>query len=218
MEPVLVKFRMTSPPILIGPDATIGEAAVLMARRRVRRLLVVDMPNKRGRLEGIVSLHDVARAFPSDLNPLSVAAADGPRIPIHEVMSRRPHTVEPTTSLAAAAQIMNDQKIGALPVVSRGIPVGVITESDIFRAIVEMTGLRHPGTTITLARRSDEDPMDIIRAALSAGLQLESFFSMGLRGRRTVTLRTRGRATAAAVEMLRTGGHAILAVEPPIDG
>lgn len=215
MSLVLVKLWMTSPVITVGPNATLGEAALEMSRRRIRRLIVVDPTDKRGRLLGIISLHDVARAFPPDLNPLSAAAGDGPRVPIHEVMSHSPATVDPMDALTDAARLMNDEKIGAVPVTVRGIPVGILTESDIFRAMIEMSGIRREGTTILLELGADEQAMDVVRAADRAGLRLESFYTMRVHGKRTVTLRTRGLAAAAAVDMLRSG-RVVLEVEPPV--
>jgi CBS domain-containing protein len=51
---------LTAPPVIIGPDATVAEAARLMLSRRVKRLPVVG---KSGRLVGIISRTDVLRVF-----------------------------------------------------------------------------------------------------------------------------------------------------------
>ena len=44
------------------------------------------------------------------------------------------------TTLGAAAKILSDHKFGALPVVDRGKLVGIITTSDLLRALQEMAG------------------------------------------------------------------------------
>ena len=72
---VLVGMWMTRDPVTAAPDIRLTEAALLMMRRRVRHLPVT----RDGRLVGIISRHDVARAYPTDVNPFS-AVADAPHI------------------------------------------------------------------------------------------------------------------------------------------
>jgi len=57
---------------------------------------------------------------------------------VEEIMTRNVVTVAPDTDLAEVAQLMIDRKIGGLPVVEGGQVVGVITESDVFRALVRL--------------------------------------------------------------------------------
>lgn len=211
---MLVKLWMTAPPITISPNASIGAAALEMSRRDIRRLLVVD-PKSPGRLSGIVTLSDVARAFPPDLNPLSAAAGAAPEVPVRQVMSTDVHSVTPTTTIADAAFELRRRKVGALPVTLEGAPVGIVTESDVFRAIVEMSGVRRPGTSVTL-RLSDQDtPMSVARDAEGAGLDVQSFFCMTVDGRPTLTLRTPGRIRVDALHRLVGVGRSLLDVQPP---
>jgi len=72
--------------------------------------------------------------------PLAIADALG-RLKVYEVMTERPLAATPETSLREVALLMIEHKIGGLPVVSNsGDVVGIITESDIFRAFVGMLG------------------------------------------------------------------------------
>lgn len=208
---MLVKFWMKAPPITLPPDATVGRAAEEMARRHVRRLLVVD---SRARLRGIVSLLDVARAFPPDLNPLSVDAGRAPPIPVRKIMTSSVVTTEPTTPIASAARVLRTKKVGALPVVTGQTPVGIITESDIFDAFIEMSGVRRRSTAITLVLSPDATPMDVARIAEQDGLEIESFFCTVSDGARTMTLRVPGRVHADTVESLYAHGWKILDVHP----
>lgn len=210
-----MKLWMTSPPVTLAPDATIGEAAFEMGRRHIRRLLVVDHKSEKDRLQGIVTLTDVARAFPPDLNPLSAGAGAAPPIPVREVMSRTVYTVTPTTTIADAAFELRQRKVGALPVLLNGEPVGVVTESDVFRAIVEMSGVRRPGTSVTLRLAEGETPMEVALDGREAGLEIESFFCMTVDGRRTITLRTPGRVRVDALQALGVRGRTLLDVQPP---
>jgi acetoin utilization protein AcuB len=55
-------------------------------------------------------------------------------------MAANPTTIEPEAPIEAAACIMSRQKIGGLAVVAEGRLLGVITESDLLDAFVELTG------------------------------------------------------------------------------
>jgi CBS domain-containing protein len=53
-------------------------------------------------------------------------------------MTHNPYTVRPDTSVLQAARLMLKHKVGGLPVVDdEGRPVGIITESDIFRMLID---------------------------------------------------------------------------------
>ncbi len=122
---MLVAMWMTRDPATIRPTTSIADAAMEMARRRFRHLVVTAKPGPSGVL-GLVSLHDLARAFPPDLNPLSAAGiSQGPQRTVGEIMTRDPLTVAPDTPLEVAARLMLERKFGALPIVrdmgSRGL-------------------------------------------------------------------------------------------------
>ena len=72
----------------------------------------------------------------------SIAAVDAlakrVQLTAADLMARNPRTTAPDAPLESAARIMRDHKIGALPVLSAHALVGLITESDIFRAMVEV--------------------------------------------------------------------------------
>lgn len=131
----LVRDWMTPDPITISPTTTLPEARKLMLEYRVRRLPVID----RGNLVGIVTLGDVRAAGASNVSAISVFDLNYilAGLSIDQIMTREPVTVAPEDELTEAAQRMLDHKVGALPVVSAGKLVGIITESDIFRALVQ---------------------------------------------------------------------------------
>ncbi|MCI0393747.1 MAG: CBS domain-containing protein [Chloroflexi bacterium] len=135
MKQQLVKEWMTKDVVTIEPGTTLPEAHRLMRERRIRRLPVV----KNGRLVGIVTRGDIRGAEASDATSLSIWELNYllARLKIDEIMTRNPVTVSPETTIGAAAQVMLDNKISGLPVVEDGRVVGIITESDIFRLIVD---------------------------------------------------------------------------------
>jgi acetoin utilization protein AcuB len=60
------------------------------------------------------------------------------RMTVHQVMSRDPKTITPDATLIEAARTMLERKISALPVIEGSHLVGIVTESDIFRAFVKL--------------------------------------------------------------------------------
>jgi len=83
-------------------------------------------------------LGDIREASPSSAISLSIYELNYllSRLTIDEIMTRDPISIEPDTSIDAAARLMLERKIGGLPVVEGGKVIGIITESDIFRLLV----------------------------------------------------------------------------------
>lgn len=121
-----------------------------MQERKFRRLPVVDA---KGKLVGIVAERDLLYASPSPATSLSVWEMNYmlSKIKIERLMSREIVTTTPDTVLEAAAHLMVVHRIGGLPVVEEGQVVGIITETDIFKALVAMFGGGESGLRLTLA-------------------------------------------------------------------
>lgn len=140
MKQELVRRWMTPDPITIDPNNNLVDAHALMRDNNIRRLPVV---NKNGELVGIVTLGDVREASPSDATSLSVWELNYLllKLRISEIMTRDPITVYTSDTIAEAANLMLENKVSGLPVVEpTGKLVGIITESDIFRLVVENWG------------------------------------------------------------------------------
>jgi acetoin utilization protein AcuB len=60
------------------------------------------------------------------------------------------YTIEPDKTVERAAQIMNEHKIGCLPVIEDGTVAGIITESDLLDALQEMLGMPETGVRVTV--------------------------------------------------------------------
>lgn len=135
MKKNVVRDWMTSAPVTIEPKVTLPEAQKLMKDRRIRRLLVVN----RGRLVGIVTQGDIRGAEPSEASTLSIFETHYllAKLTVEKIMTWEPVTISPDASIRQAAQLMLEHKIGGLPVVDNDKLVGIITESDIFRVLVQ---------------------------------------------------------------------------------
>lgn len=131
-----VRDWMSQPPICVSDSTTLPEARRLMHRHRVRRLPVVDSD---GRLVGIVTEGDINRISDSHVHDMRQynlyhRVAD---LPLRDFMTRNVITVGPDEPVIAVAQLLLHHRIGGVPVVEEGRVIGVITESDLFRRMVE---------------------------------------------------------------------------------
>lgn len=136
MKCEMVRDWMIPDPITVGPETTLPQAHRLMMEHSIRRLPVV----KDGRLVGMVTLGDLRGAEPSGATSLSIWEVNYllSQLHVEEIMTPRPYTVSEDATLGEAAQMMLAHKISGLPVVDEGGDiVGIITESDIFRMVVQ---------------------------------------------------------------------------------
>ncbi|MDQ4078829.1 MAG: CBS domain-containing protein [Chloroflexota bacterium] len=139
-----VRDWMTPDPVTIGPKTTLPEAFKLMKEFNIRRLPIVHQ----GDLVGLVTWGNVRQASPSDATTLSIWELNYllSQLTIDEIMSRRVFTVKPTDTIHEAASQMFEHKVSGLPVVEDGEVVGIVTESDIFRMIVQQWDRAEEGT------------------------------------------------------------------------
>jgi CBS domain-containing protein len=139
MHSYLARDVMTSPAISVRWDVSVLEASALMEEKDIRRLPVVDEDEV---LIGIISDGDVREAL-SIYNVTNPYAPDQDEIllAVDEIMSTPVFAVGPEEHLRTVVQLMLDHKIGGVPVVDDDRhPLGVITESDLFRLMLEEWG------------------------------------------------------------------------------
>ena len=136
-----VRQWMRAPVTTIGPDTPVRDATARMRAQGIRHLPVVD---GRGRLVGIVTDRDLRQVvFDAALLGRAGEEADalGER-PVREIMTWGVVTVTPATDLRAAASIMRERRLGALPVVDGGRVVGILTEHDLVHALLAVLRAR----------------------------------------------------------------------------
>jgi CBS domain-containing protein len=143
LSALAVSDYMTPNPIVIEPEESLMRALEIVRLRGVRRLPVTAG----GMLVGLVTEGDLKRAEPSTLTDSEV---DFNRVmeetPVTRIMIQNPVTTTAETPLLEAAEILLNTKYGALPVVAKGHVVGILTDNDLIRALVdalrEATGAR----------------------------------------------------------------------------
>jgi CBS domain-containing protein len=119
--------HMTARVFRVAPQEPIRAAWRLMREKQIRHLIVVEADL----LRGILSDRDLLAAITWEAaGPLGIQDQVG------QIMSKRIATLERDASLAVAAQCMIDCKIGALPITDHGNLAGIITETDLMKAMV----------------------------------------------------------------------------------
>ena len=146
---MLVKDRMTPNPITVTTETSLKEALELVRSKPFRHLPVLD---KDGKLVGIVTEKSLVYASPTATTTLSVFEVDYilSRTKIGQVIQGEVVTVGPDLPIEEAARVMIDHRIGCLPVVEGDKLIGIISDTDIFRVLVEGLGGGHPSLRITI--------------------------------------------------------------------
>lgn len=139
---MLVRDYMTRKVVTMRPLDNARDARELMSRLRFQQLPIVA----RGKLVGIVTDRDLRDAFPAaTISHLGSQIDEFTRkITLESIMSSNVLTVEAGSAIADAAEILRDNRIGALPVTEGGKLVGILTRSDIMRATIEVLRAAEP--------------------------------------------------------------------------
>ncbi len=124
-----IKALMIADPITVTEKASIQEAIEIMKTNSIRHLPVVGDGNV---LKGFVTLADLKTGF------IPSMVAD---VSLKDLMIKDPVTVGPDDYIEIAAQLIYKHKIGGMPVVKDRRLVGVITQTDILRAFIDMMGI-----------------------------------------------------------------------------
>lgn len=162
---MLVGERMSRPVITIAPELPVAEALNLMKREHIRHAPVVQ----NSKLVGIVSDKDLLNASPSPATSLSIWEMNYlmGKVTVKEAMSKKVLTVQENTPIEEAARIMSDNKIGGLPVMRGDDVVGIITETDLLKVYLELTGAREPGVRVTVFIHEKRGQLAKITAAIT---------------------------------------------------
>ncbi|MDD4321730.1 MAG: CBS and ACT domain-containing protein [Acidaminococcaceae bacterium] len=147
---MIIRELMTSDVLTIGEEKSMLEARELMLSNNYRRIPVVDDIK---RIRGIITDGDIGRSEPSDASTLSKYEASYllSKLKVRDVMTKAVITVRETDGIEIAAYQLYKNKIGALPVVNDENKLcGIITDSDIFKAFVDIMGYAQTSTKITI--------------------------------------------------------------------
>jgi acetoin utilization protein AcuB len=138
-----IRALMIPDPISITEKTSIEEAIEVMKVNSIRHLPVTGAGHV---LVGFVTLADLR----TGLIPSMVAG-----LTLSDLMIKNPIIVEPDSEIEIAAQLIYKHKISGIPVVKKGKLVGIITESDMLRAFIDMMGILNASSRIDVSIGSE---------------------------------------------------------------
>lgn len=143
-----VREFMRTNVITVPSDTLITDAQKIMKDNGIHRLPVVDD----GKLVGIVTRTKLRDVAPSPATSLSIWELNYllSKIKVKEVMETHVITTTPDTTIEDAALLGAEHGVGALPVMEGDRLVGIITQSDLYRLLVDILGVREGGCRIQI--------------------------------------------------------------------
>jgi acetoin utilization protein AcuB len=192
---MLVKHWMSKQVITIDADDSMNDAIHLLKKHDINMLPVM----KKGKLVGIVTDRDLKRASASDAITLEIHEILYliSKIKVEEIMTKDPITVPEDYTIEEAAEVLLKHKISGMPVIEQyGDIVGIITQNDVFRIIISLTGVEGKGIQFGLevADRpgSIKEVEDIIRKYGGRMASILTSYDMAPEGFRRLYIRMYG--------------------------
>lgn len=141
---MLVKNWMSKNVVTIDMDASMQTATMLMKMHNIRMLPVVE----HGNLVGVITDRDLKKASASDATSLEIHELLFllTKIKVKEIMTKAPITVTPDWTIEETAELLLNHKISGVPVIGGKKAIsGVITQTDVFRVLISLTGIEKGG-------------------------------------------------------------------------
>ncbi len=209
---MFVRDYMTRNPITVTPDTTFPQAIKAIRNNKIRHLPVVE-GNK---LVGIIVENDLLSNQPSKATTLSVFEIYSllNSLQVNQMMSKPVITVEGDCPIEEAARIMVEKKISCLPVMAGSDLVGIITETDIFRALVVVLGGKERGLRLTLRLPDKVGELAAVSAKIAetgGNIVSVTSSSQGLEGGlRDVTIKEAGANQEILISWLHSSGIQVI--------
>ena len=141
---MLVKNWMSKDVITVDENDSMHDATRRLKEHDIRMLPVM----KKGKLVGIVTDRDLKKASASDATTLEVHELLYllTKVKVKDIMTRDVITVPPDYTVEETAQVLQENRISGAPVVNAdGKLVGTITQTDLFRVLISLTGVGSGG-------------------------------------------------------------------------
>ena len=186
---MLVRNWMSTNVVTIDQEGSMEDAIRLLKTHNIRLLPVM----KKDKLVGILSDGDIKHASASDATTLDVYELVYliSKIKVKNIMTNKVITVPDDYTVAETAEILLENKIPSVPVVDKkGAVVGIITQSDLFRVMISITGVRNRGVQFAFQQENRPGALkeiaDIIRKYNGRMVSLLTFYGEAPEGRRNV--------------------------------
>ena len=158
---MLVMNWMSKTVVTVDVNDSMENAMKLLKEHDINMLPVME----KGKLVGVVTDRDVKRSSASDATTLEIHELLYlvSKIKVKDIMTKDPVTVPSDYTIEETAQVLLENNISGVPVVDKKRVVGTITQTDIFRALISLTGVGKRG--IQLAFQVEDRPGSIREVA-----------------------------------------------------
>lgn len=193
---MFVRDIMTRNPVSISPGASLRELLSVMTEKTFEAIPVRD----NGKVTGIVTDWDIVTNAPAMVSDYLDTTQ------VKDIMTANVVTVTSDEVVEMAAFHMYFHDLDALPVVDdKGQLIGIVTQNDVFRALVTLMGLRAKGTRITLDVPDEKGVLAKVAGVVrDTGINISSLSTYGnpTSGRATIILRVKTEKVQELVEAL----------------
>ena len=141
---MIVRDFMTKNPIYTNPKELISNVKSTMDREQITKVPVLD---EAGKLIGVITKTDLKKTMPSNATTLDIYELSYllSKMTVEKVMKKSPITIQKEATIEEAARLMAEKGISSLIVMDGEVLAGILTKSDLFRAVVDMFGLKYDG-------------------------------------------------------------------------
>lgn len=157
---MLVKDWMSEHVITLDENTSIMKAIQVLKEHKIRRIPVT----RENKLVGIITDRDIKEVTPSKITTFEVHELYYllSELRLKDIMTKDPITVYPDDTVEYAAVLMLENKISGLPVINNeGYVVGIITQTDIFKLFVNITGIYYSAYQIGLLINHPHDLINL---------------------------------------------------------
>ena len=189
---LLVENWMNPNVITVDADDSMLDATKLLKEHNIRHLPVLE----KGKLVGVITDRDLKRAAPSDATALEAHELLYliANIKVREIMTKNPITVPYNFTIEEAAELLLQARISGMPVVDKdGDVIGTITQTDLFKVLISLTGVGKKGVQFAFLLEdrpgSIKDVADVIRGYGGRMASILSSYEKAPEGHRYVYIR-----------------------------
>ena len=142
---MIIEEIMKTDVAVLLPTNTIADAIRLMDTRKIRHIPIIDQNRH---LLGLITVAKIREATPSIFH-----ANEHPedlKQPLETIMEKNVITGHPLDFVEEAAGLFYEHKISCMPIINDQKLIGIVTETDLLRTMVELTGAHQPGSQIEI--------------------------------------------------------------------
>ena len=151
---MIVRDFMTKNPIYTNPKELISNVKSTMDREQITKVPVLD---DSGKLIGVITKTDLKKTMPSEATTLDIYELSYllSKMTVEKGMKKNPITIQKDATIEEAAKLMAEKGISSVIVMDGDVLAGILTKSDLFKAVVDMFGFKYDGVRASLEVSDD---------------------------------------------------------------